>query len=146
MGRFVQRNRWRRGRWLVIDDESGFVEYSDKVVRRWDGMYVRKDQNEPPDPQWYISAPADPPPVPFVRPDEPDGPACKTILPYQTTGIWQFWISTMVIQQTFTVFPDARPPLSPFPGYNLYVGSSIGSMEIECSFIVFPDSTQLPPA
>ena len=123
MGRFVQRNRWRRGRWLVIDDESGFVEYSDKVVRRWDGMYVRKDQNEPPDPQWYISAPADPPPVPFVRPDEPIEQVCQTIPPY-INGVLQ----------------------ATGPGTSLYVGTSIGSMEIECSFTVFPDLGPKPIA
>ncbi len=123
MGRWTERNRWRRGQWLVRDDESGFVHYADQVVRRWDGMYVRKDQDEPIDPQWFITAESDPTNVPFVRPDQPAGPACKTGPAYDA----------------------ANQPIKSFPGYNLYVGSSIGSMEIECSFIVFPDSGPYPP-
>ena len=123
MGRWTERNRWRRGQWLVRDDESGFVHYADQVVRRWDGMYVRKDQDEPIDPQWFITAESDPTNVPFIRPDQPAGPACKTGPAYDA----------------------ANQPIKNFPGYNLYVGSSIGSMEIECSFIVFPDSGPYPP-
>jgi hypothetical protein len=123
MGRWTERNRWRRGQWLVRDDESGFVHYADQVVRRWDGMYVRKDQDEPIDPQWFITAESDPTNVPFVRPDQPAGPACKTGPAYDA----------------------ANQPIKSFPGYNLYVGSSIGSMEIECSFIVFPDTGPYPP-
>jgi len=123
MVRWTERNRWRRGQWLVRDDESGFVHYADQVVRRWDGMYVRKDQDEPIDPQWFITAESDPTNVPFVRPDQPAGPACKTGPAYDA----------------------ANQPIKSFPGYNLYVGSSIGSMEIECSFIVFPDTGPYPP-
>jgi hypothetical protein len=123
MGRWTERNRWRRGQWLVRDDESGFVHYADQVVRRWDGMYVRKDQDEPIEPQWFITAESDPTNVPFVRPDQPAGPACKTGPAYDA----------------------ANRPIKSFPGYNLYVGSSIGSMEIECSFIVFPDTGPYPP-
>lgn len=123
MSGWTERNRWRRGRWLVVDDESGAVLYNDQVVRRWDGMYVRKDQDEPIDPQWFITAESDPTNVPFVRPDQPAGPACKTGPAYDA----------------------ANRPIKSFPGYNLYVGSSIGSMEIECSFIVFPDSGPYPP-
>jgi hypothetical protein len=114
MGRWTERNRWRRGQWLVRDDESGFVHYADQVVRRWDG---------PIEPQWFITAESDPTNVPFVRPDQPAGPACKTGPAYDA----------------------ANRPIKSFPGYNLYVGSSIGSMEIECSFIVFPDSGPYPP-
>lgn len=123
MGKWTERNRWRRGQWLVRDDESGFVHYADQVVRRWDGMYVRKDQDEPIDPQWFITAESDPTNVPFVRPDQPAGPACKT----------------------GPCYDPARKPIKNFPGYSLYIGSSIGSMEIECSFIVFPDTGPYPP-
>ena len=117
-----ERNRWRRGRWLVKDDESDEVLDSDQVVRRWDGMYVRRDQDEPIDPQWFITSENDPAPLPFVRPDEPAPRACRTSLPYGPNN----------------------QPLDRFPGYNLYVGASIGSMEIGCSFIVFPNGVPLP--
>lgn len=145
MGRWTERNRWRRGQWLVRDDESGFVHYADQVVRRWDGMYVRKDQDEPIDPQWFITSENDPTNVPFIRPDEPSPPACKTRLAYQSDGPWAQSIGTMVIEESFVVFPETRSPVRPFPGYNLYVGSSVNSMEIGCSFIVFPDGGPFPP-
>jgi hypothetical protein len=123
MGKWTERNRWRRGKWLVQDDESGFVHYSDQVVRRWDGLYVRKDQDEPIDPQWFITSENDPAPLPFVRPEAAAGPACKTARAYDNNS----------------------RPLKLFPGYSLYVGSSIGTMEIGCSFIVFPDTGPKPP-
>jgi|694.fasta_scaffold01758_7 hypothetical protein len=145
MSGWTERNRWRRGRWLVVDDESGAVLYNDQVVRRWDGMYVRKDQDEPIDPQWFITSENDPTNVPFIRPDEPSPPACKTRLAYQSDGPWAQSIGTMVIEESFVVFPETRSPVRPFPGYNLYVGSSVNSMEIGCSFIVFPDGGPFPP-
>lgn len=144
MSSWTERNRWKRGRWLVVDDESGEVLYSDQVVRRWDGMYVRKDQDEPIDPQWFITSENDPAPLPFVRPDDPAAPACKTRLAYQTDGIFSQSVGTMVIEETFIVFPDGRPVVRPFPGYSLYVGSSIGSLEIGCSFVVFPNAGPYP--
>ena len=122
MGKWTERNRWRKGRWLVTDDESGFVHYSDQVVRRWDGLYVRKDQDEPPDPQWYITAESDPKSVPFVRPDPPAGPACSTRSPYG---------------------PDGKL-LSRFPGYDQLVGTGIGSFENSCSFVDYPDDGTFP--
>ena len=64
-----ERNSWRPGRWLVIDDESGLTHYSDEVVRLWDGTYRRIDQHETRHPQEFIKAKSDPVPVPYVRPD-----------------------------------------------------------------------------
>jgi len=122
MARWTERNRWRKGRWLVVDDESGFVEYSDKVVRRWDGMIVRKDQDEPIDPQWFITGRSDPQGVPFVREEAADPPMCDTISPYDAAGNL----------------------LKPFPGYAELVGTSIGTFEIECSFVVYPDDGPFP--
>ena len=77
--------------------------------------------------------------------DEPSPPACKTRLAYQSDGPWAQSIGTMVIEESFVVFPETRSPVRPFPGYNLYVGSSVNSMEIGCSFIVFPDGGPFPP-
>jgi len=123
MSKWTERNRWRKGRWLVTDDESGFVHYSDQMVRRWDGAYVIASQDEPIDPQWFIRAKPDPLPVPFVRPDAPAAPACDTRSPY-----------------------DANDQLlKPFPGYQLLVGTDIGSFEIGCSFVVYPDGGPFPP-
>ena len=123
MSKWTERNRHRKGRWLVTDDESGFVHYSDQVVRRWDGAYVLKSQDEPIDPQWFIRAKADPRPVPFVRPDAPADPSCHTRSPYDSAG----------------------QLLKPFPGYQFLVGTGIGTFEIGCSFVVFPDGGPFPP-
>jgi len=148
MARWTERNRWRRGKWLVRDDESGFVEYSDRVVRRWDGLYVRKDQDEPIDPQWFIQADSDPKPVPFVRPDDPSGPYCKTRSPFYPPGELLQEQAGDDVQDYGFLLEDgsgtlatefAQRLLTRFPGYDLYVGASIGTMEIECSFSVFPD-------
>jgi len=146
MGRWTERNRWRRGRWLVQDDESGFVHYSDQVVRRWDGLYVRKDQDEPIDPQWFITSENDPAPLPFVRPEAAAGPACKTRSPFTPVGEMTQESATVDSYPLLledgsgslnTEFPQRA--IARFAGYDLYVGSSIGSMEIGCSFSVFPD-------
>jgi len=153
MARWTERNRWRRGKWLVRDDESGFVEYSDRVVRRWDGLYVRKDQDEPIDPQWFIQADSDPKPVPFVRPDELAPPTCKTsppFPPFPGPGIGGMLLNPddpgFPGLRYVWVWPDARPPAPASPGTSVFVGTSIGKMEIECSFMVFPDSGPYPPA
>lgn len=123
MSGWTERNRWRKGRWLVVDDETGFVRYSDQVTRRWDGMIVDKRNDEPPDPQWFISAKSDPVTVPFIRPESEDGPACTTLSPYNANGTLR----------------------SPFPGYNQFVATGIGDFEIECSFVVYPDGGPFPP-
>ena len=119
---FPIRNRWRKGRWLVVDDISGRVLYSDQVARQWDGLIVAKKHLEQPDPQWSISAKADPAPLPFVRPDIPVPQACSTIAPYD----------------------DAGNLRRPFPGYNQFVGTGVGTMEIGCSFMVYPDDGPFP--
>lgn len=109
------RNQWRSGDWLVVDDESGFVCYASETIRRWDGLIVRADQNEPPHPQWFIRAKGDPYPVPFVRSDFPQEHVCTTIGP--------FFDGTTV-----------RRPVG--VASHLYVADTIGTMEIGCSFTV----------
>jgi len=123
MSKWSERNRYRRGRWLVTDDESGTVHYSDQMVRRWDGAIVRASQDEPIDPQWFIRAKADPRPVAFVRPDAIAGPQCETRSPYDANN----------------------QLLKPFAGYSTLVGTGIGTFEIGCSFVVFPDGGPFPP-
>ena len=112
------RNRHNKGKWLVVDDESGFIEYSDKVVKRWDGVIVRKDQDEPIHPQYFIKAKGDPYPVPYVRPDSDSGLTCSTIGPF---------------------YPNTTTRRLVGAASHLKVADKIGDMEIECSFTVFPD-------
>jgi hypothetical protein len=123
--RFPQRNRWRKGRWLVIDDVSGRVLYSDQVARQWDGLIVDKRQVEQPNPQWYVRSKAnDPRTLPFTRPDAASAPSCTTIAPYDASGRLR----------------------APFPGYNIFVGTGVGTMEIGCSWMVYPDAGPFPPS
>ena len=110
------RNGWRSGEWLVVDDESGHVIHSSDAVRRWDGVIVRRDQDEPPHPQWFVRAKADPYPVPFVRPDVPTGHVCQTISPF---------------------FPGTTTRRPVGAASHLSVAERIGDMEIGCSFTVF---------
>ena len=64
------RNRHRKA-YLVRDDESDFVYYSDQVVTRWDGLVVKKSQDETRNPQEFIKAKNDPKALTMVRPDVP---------------------------------------------------------------------------
>lgn len=110
------RRDWRPGDWLVVDDESGHTIYASDSVKRWDGLIVRKDQNEYPHPQWFIRPRNDPKPVPFVRRDRDAAPICTSI------GVFY--------PGTFTRRPKGAAS-------HLKVGDSgIGSMEIGCSFVV----------
>lgn len=48
------RRRHRVGRHLVMDEESGFVHYDDKMVKRWDGAYVVAKSMEHRHPQDFV--------------------------------------------------------------------------------------------
>lgn len=56
------RNRrgWKRGEWLVRDEESGLVEYGSNVVRDYYGVLKRKDQADRAHPQMFVKADKDP--------------------------------------------------------------------------------------
>lgn len=64
------RNQHRVGDYLMVDDESGLVMYKSEAVRRWDGLWVRKDQYETRHPQEFVHAKADPRSLTVVRPDD----------------------------------------------------------------------------
>lgn len=48
------RNRHRVGQHLVVDEESGFIHYSDEVTTRWDRVVVAAKNTEPKHPSLYI--------------------------------------------------------------------------------------------
>jgi hypothetical protein len=107
---------WRSRDWLVVDDESGHTIYASESVKRWDGLIVRKDQNEYPHPQWFVRSRNDPRPVPFVRRDPDQQPVCTSI------GV-------------FIPGTGVRRPRG--AASHLKVGDDgIGSMQIGCSFVV----------
>lgn len=62
----ARRRGWKRGDWLVRDEESGFTEYASKVRRDYYGKLTRDP--DPRHPQDFIKAKADP----FIN--EPQAP------------------------------------------------------------------------
>lgn len=64
------RNRHRIGRYLMVDDESGFDHYDDQVRRIWDGTFRRNNQFETRQPQEFVRALNDPKALRHIRPEE----------------------------------------------------------------------------
>jgi hypothetical protein len=56
----ARRRGWKRGDWLVRDEESGFTEYASNMRRDYYGVLKRKDQNDYAHPQDFIRAKNDP--------------------------------------------------------------------------------------
>ena len=55
-----KRRGWKKGEWLVRDEESGFVEFGSNFRRDYYGVLKRKDQADPVHPQLFIRAKNDP--------------------------------------------------------------------------------------
>jgi len=70
------RNRHRVGDHLMMDDESGLVHYRSEMVERWDGLWVRGDQNEVRNPQEFVRARSDPRAIRGVRQEPAVGEVC----------------------------------------------------------------------
>jgi len=56
----ARRRGWKRGDWLVRDEESGLVEYASNVTRDYYGVLKRKDQADHQHPQDFVRAGQDP--------------------------------------------------------------------------------------
>ena len=56
----ARRRGWKRGDWLVRDEESGLVEYASNVTRDFYGVLKRKDQAARQHPQDFVKAGNDP--------------------------------------------------------------------------------------
>jgi len=54
------RRGWKKGEWLVRDEESGFIEYGSNVRRDYYGVLKRKDQCDHFHPQDFVRAKNDP--------------------------------------------------------------------------------------
>ena len=52
----ARRRGWKRGEWLVRDEESGFIEYGSNVTRDYYGVLTRKDQGDKVHPQTFVKA------------------------------------------------------------------------------------------
>lgn len=55
-----KRRGWKRGDWLVRDEESGLIEYASNVGRDYYGVLKRKDQMDRQHPQDFVKAGRDP--------------------------------------------------------------------------------------
>jgi hypothetical protein len=56
----MRRRGWKRGDWLVRDEESGFTEYASKCTRDYYGVLKLRSQADPPHPQDFIRPKKDP--------------------------------------------------------------------------------------
>lgn len=55
-----RRRGWKRGDWLVRDEESGFVEYASRLRRDYYGVLKLKKEADPVHPQDFVKAKQDP--------------------------------------------------------------------------------------
>lgn len=62
----MARNRWRKGDWLVIDEESGFTEYASNIQEDWRGALVNKRYADDEHPQDFIYSLDDPKVLPYT--------------------------------------------------------------------------------
>ncbi len=119
-----RRRGWKKGAWLVRDEESGFVEYGDNVRRDYYGVLKRKDQADPVHPQLFIRALGDPYPV------YPQAPIAMT---YDTSA---YDASAFVYGTNIpTPYGPATHLFNPFAGQGSSQG--IGAMTIGTDFEVF---------
>lgn len=115
------RKNWRSGKWVIQDEESGIVTYSDQVVKDYRGFYVRKQYADREHPQDFIKALSDPEPLPFSNPFYRAGHICN-------------YSPVFIGNTSVTAMRDG-------PADHIFEASGIGDMEIGCSFIIYPEST-----
>ena len=65
------RRGYRKGEWLVTDDESGLTEYASNTTEDYYGKRINKNYADYAHPQDFIRARDDPRPLPFLRPNDP---------------------------------------------------------------------------
>jgi len=64
----MERNRWNKGEFLIIDSESGMTRYSSQVKKDYTGEMVTKRWSDYEQPQDFIRPSDDPRPIPFSNP------------------------------------------------------------------------------
>lgn len=130
----MRRRGWKRGDWLIRDEESGFTEYASKLSRDYYGVLTRNGDR--PHPQSFVIAKKDPYPVPYTNP------------PVRVYNVSAY------VQGTYVGVTDILAPVgaathlynpAALPGYN----PGIGEMEIGTTFIVqagAPDEPEMRPS
>lgn len=63
-----RRRGWKKGDWLVLDEESGFTTYGKSVGRDYWGVLKIKKQMDGAHPQMFVKAKSDPFPVDPLHP------------------------------------------------------------------------------
>jgi hypothetical protein len=81
---------YRRGRHVVICGVSGKACYDDEVVRRYDGLIVARENNDPQHPQELIRTRPERPPQPPLNPDPPPLYVAVKQYGYDYGGHWNF--------------------------------------------------------
>lgn len=105
---------WRKGKYLVMDEESGLVRYNTQVMFDGYGKLTSKRYADRRHPQEFVKARQDPYPVPFTRPENITAEYCAE--------------PPLLVGNT-TVF------VLPGPGFNPDA-EGVGEMEIGCNFTV----------
>ena len=67
--RKYNQNTYHHGQWNVSCDVCGFKFKSGDIKKRWDGLYVCKDDFEQRHPSDFMKGFRDDPSVPYTRPD-----------------------------------------------------------------------------
>jgi hypothetical protein len=116
----ARRRGWKRGDWLVRDEESGFTEYASNMRRDYYGVLKRKEQADLAHPQDFIRAKNDP----FIG--EPQNPPQ---LVYDTSA---YNLGDFV---GVTIVPAPMGPATHIFNPNA-AEPGIGSMQIGSSFTV----------
>lgn len=110
------RSGWRKGSWLVVDDESGFTRYNDDVVEKDGyGKLIDRRYADPRQPQEFIKPKSDPYPVPFVRTENVIFDTCPPVQVFigntnirmvngPATHLFEFGIGDAEIGCTFVVY------------------------------------------
>lgn len=119
----ARRRGWKKGEWLVRDEESDFIEYASEVGYDYWGVLKKKSQKDPVHPQLFVRAKSDPSPV------YPQNPPVRTY----NTSAYNLGDFIGVTSVTAPVGPATHL-------YNLNAVSpsdpGIGNMEIGVSFTV----------
>lgn len=66
------KNYFKDGSWNIICDVCGFRFKAEEVIKRWDGLYVCKEDFEVRHPLDFLRVRQENVSVPYVRPEPPD--------------------------------------------------------------------------
>lgn len=112
-----RRRGWKRGDWLVQDEESGFTTYGKAVGRDYYGVLKVKNQMDSLHPQTYIKPKNDPYIVDPISPPMRD------------------YEEACLSNQGFYV-NNSTVPVLPSPGQSLF-RPAIPDAQVGCSFYVY---------